>query len=223
MSRSLIMLACSMFALAAAALAADDSKEKKAVPPVLNFKMNSLDGKPVDLSKYQGKVVLMVNVASKCGYTPQYMALEQLHEKYADKGLAILGFPANNFGQQEPGSDKDIGEFCTKNYGVKFDMFSKVSVKDEDQCPLYKFLTSSETDPNFAGEVKWNFEKFLISRDGQIVNRFRSKVTPDSDEMVKAIEAELAKGAKSDSKTNIAPPAATKPATRPATAPAAKH
>lgn len=223
MSRSLMVFAVSMFAIAAAVLAADDSKEKKPVPPVLNFKMNSLDGKPVDLSKYQGKVVLMVNVASQCGYTPQYKALEQLHEKYADQGLAILGFPANDFSKQEPGSDKEIGEFCTKNYGVKFDMFSKVAVKDEAQCPLYKFLTSSETDPAFAGEVKWNFEKFLIGRDGRIINRFRSKVTPDSDEMVKAIEAELAKGAKPDAKTNTPPPASTKPSTRPATQPAAKR
>ena len=150
------------------------------VAPALDFKMTSLDGKPVDLSKYQGKVVLMVNVASKCGLTPQYAGLEKLHEKYADKGLAILGFPANEFGAQEPGADSEIAEFCTSKYGVKFDMFSKVVVKGDGQCPLYKFLTSAETDPKFAGDIKWNFEKFLIDRDGNIVNRFAPKVTPES-------------------------------------------
>lgn len=200
------------------ALNADDKpKERPAVPALLNFTMNSLEGKPVNLSKYQGKVVLMVNVASQCGYTPQYKGLETLHEKYKDKGLVILGFPANNFGQQEPGSDQEIGEFCQKNYGVKFDMFAKVSVKGEDQCGLYQHLTSSDTDPQFAGEVKWNFEKFLINRDGKIVNRFRSKVAPDSDDMVKAIEAEL--DAKAD---GAAKPKDQGAATKPATQPAAK-
>lgn len=161
-------------------------------PAALNFTMNSLDGKPVDLATYKGKVVLMVNVASKCGYTAQYKQLQALHEKYRDKGLVILGFPANNFGQQEPGSDKDIAEFCEKNYGVTFDMFSKVSVKGDDICPLYKYLTTAEdVAENLRGEVKWNFEKFLINRDGKVVNRFRSKIAPDSEEMVKAIEAEL--------------------------------
>lgn len=207
MSPRLTTLAVSMVAtlLATALAAADDSKEEKTVPPappaatapaisaVLNFTMNNLDGQPVELSQYRGKVVLMVNTASKCGYTPQYKALQALHEKYAGKGLAILGFPANDFGKQEPGIDKDIAEFCEKNYGVKFDMFSKVSVKGAGQCPLYKFLTSAETNPRFPGEVKWNFEKFLLDREGKIVNRFGSKTKPDSEEMVKAIEAELNK------------------------------
>ena len=115
--------------------------------------------------------MLIVNVASSCGLTPQYKGLETLHEKYADKGLAILGFPANEFAAQEPGTDTEISEFCTTKYGVKFDMFSKVVVKGDGQCPLYKFLTSSETDPKFPGDIKWNFEKFLIDRDGNIVNR----------------------------------------------------
>lgn len=180
--------------LAGALAMADDTKKEKPVPAALNFTMNSLDGKPVNLSKYQGKVVLMVNVASKCGYTPQYKALQALHEKYKDKGLAILGFPANNFGEQEPGSDKDIAEFCKQNYGVTFDMFAKVSVKGDDICPLYKYLTTSEEiDEKHRGEVKWNFEKFLLDRNGNVVNRFRSKVAPDSEEMIKAIEVELAK------------------------------
>jgi glutathione peroxidase len=222
MPRSTILSSLLISSLATmVALAADDksSQEKPAVPPVLNFKMNDIDGKSVDLAKYQGKVVLMVNVASQCGYTPQYKALEALHEKYADKGLVILGFPANEFGKQEPGSDSEIKEFCTKNYSVKFPMFSKVVVKGEGICPLYKHLTSSDTDPQYAGEVKWNFEKFLISRDGKIVNRFRSKVTPDSDEMVKAVEAELnAKVGGGDGKSIGGADGKPKPATQPAAA-----
>jgi glutathione peroxidase len=172
---------------------ADDNAGANApVPPVLNFKMKTLGGQDVDLSKYQGKVVMMVNVASKCGYTPQYKGLEALYKKYADQGFVILGFPANNFGHQEPGTDTEISEFCQKNYGVDFDMFSKISVKGDDQAPLYKYLTSNDTDPKFAGDVAWNFEKFLIGRNGEIVNRFRSKVTPESEEITKAVEAELA-------------------------------
>ncbi len=171
----------------------DKQEEAKKVPAVLSFKMKSLEGREVDLARYQGKVVLMVNTASKCGFTPQYKALEALHKKYAQKGLAVLGFPANDFGAQEPGTDAQIKEFCQKNYGVDFDMFSKVVVKGEGKCPLYKFLTEEKTDPKFAGEVKWNFEKFLIGRDGRIVARFASKVAPDSEELTRAVEAELAK------------------------------
>lgn len=184
------LLAAAIGCLAVAAYAAD---KDSAVPAALNFKMKSLEGKTVDLSKYKGKVVLIVNVASQCGNTPQYAGLEELHEKYADKGLAVLGFPANEFGAQEPGSDAEIGEFCEKNYGVKFDMFSKVVVKGEGQCPLYKFLTSKETDPKFAGDVTWNFEKFLIGRDGKVAARFAPKVKPESEEVVSVIEEQLAK------------------------------
>ncbi len=165
---------------------------KGKVSPILNFRMNSLAGKPVDLSQYQGSVVMIVNTASKCGFTPQYAGLQKLHEKYAPQGLKILGFPANDFGQQEPGTDAQIGEFCQANYGVKFPMFSKIAVTGADKAPLYKLLTEPASDPQFAGEVGWNFEKFLISRDGKIVARFRSGVTPDSDEIKNAIEAQLA-------------------------------
>jgi glutathione peroxidase len=182
-------LAALVFVVSPAGLAQGAEK----VAPALDFQMKSLDGKPVDLSKYQGKVVLMVNVASKCGLTPQYAGLEKLHEKYADKGLAILGFPANEFLSQEPGTDVEISEFCTSKYGVKFDMFSKVVVKGDGQCPLYKFLTSADTDPQFAGDIKWNFEKFLVDRHGNVINRFAPKVTPESPEVVQAIEAALAK------------------------------
>lgn len=163
------------------------------VPSVLDFKMKSLKGKEVDLSKYKGKIVLIVNTASQCGLTPQYEGLEALHEKYADQGLAILGFPANEFGQQEPGSNEEIAEFCKDNYGVKFDMFSKVVVKGDGQCPLYQFLTSKETDPHFAGDITWNFEKFLVDRDGKIVARFAPKIEPESDEVISKIEQELKK------------------------------
>lgn len=188
-------LVLGLFAISATRLLAADKGDKN-VPDALSFKMKSLDGKQVDLSKYKGKVVLIVNVASYCGNTPQYEGLEDLHEKYADQGLAVLGFPANEFGKQEPGSDKEIAEFCDKKYGVKFDMFSKVVVKGEGQCPLYKYLTSDETDPKFAGDVSWNFEKFLIGRDGQVAARFSPKTKPESKEVVSTIERELAKPAK---------------------------
>jgi glutathione peroxidase len=169
------------------------TKAKKGkVPPILNFKMNSLTGKPVDLSQYKGNVVMIVNTASKCGMTPQYAGLQKLHEKYSPQGLRILGFPANDFGQQEPGSDAEIGDFCEANYGVKFPMFSKIAVTGANKAPLYKLLTEPASNPQFAGEVGWNFEKFLISRDGKIVARFRSGVTPESDEIKAAIEAQLA-------------------------------
>jgi glutathione peroxidase len=163
-----------------------------APPPVLNFTMNSLDGKSVDLAKYQGNVVLMVNVASQCGYTPQYEGLQELHNRYASRGLRLLGFPSNDFGQQEPGTNSEIADFCKKNYGVQFDMFSKISVVGNSKAPLYKFLTSSQTNPKFAGEIEWNFEKFLIGRNGQVIARFKSPVEPLSKEMISAIEAALA-------------------------------
>jgi glutathione peroxidase len=191
---STVLCVVAALLLAPIVIAQEKAKsEDKNVPPVLNFTMKSLDGQDVNLSKYQGKVVLMVNTASKCGYTPQYKDLEALYEKYKDKGLVILGFPANDFGHQEPGSDSQIKEFCQANYGVTFDMFSKIVVKGSDKAPLYQYLTEEKTDPKFPGEIKWNFEKFLISRDGQIIARYRSAVKPMSDEVVKAVEAELGK------------------------------
>ncbi len=159
------------------------------VPAALNFTMKSIDGKPVDLSKYQGRVVLMVNVASQCGYTPQYAGLEELHKKYAATGLSILGFPSNDFGAQEPGSDPEIAQFCKQNYGVEFDMFSKIVVRGSGQAPLYKYLTAH---PKFSGQVNWNFEKFLIGRHGEVIGRFKSEVEPSSKQMVSAIENALA-------------------------------
>lgn len=170
-----------------------DSKETRPVPPVLQFTMPSLEGQPVDLSRYQGKVLLVVNTASKCGHTPQYAQLQQLHDRYQDKGLVVLGFPANDFKNQEPGTDADIKSFCEQNYGVSFPMFSKIHVVGPEKAPLYQYLTSESSNPKFPGEVKWNFEKFLISRDGEVVGRFRSGIKPLSDEVVTAIEAELAR------------------------------
>jgi glutathione peroxidase len=136
---------------------------------------------------------MIVNVASKCGNTPQYKQLEDLNKKYKEQGLVILGFPANEFGKQEPGSNEQIKEFCTSTYQVDFPMFSKIVVKGAGQADLYKYLTSRETDPAHAGDITWNFEKFLIGRDGQVINRFKPKTKPDAPEVVKALETELAK------------------------------
>jgi len=157
---------------------------------VYSFTLDSIDGKPAPLADYKGKVVLLVNVASQCGYTPQYTALESIYEKYKDQGFVILGFPANNFGAQEPGTNDEIKTFCTRKYSVKFPMYSKISVKGEDKAPLYTFLTK-ETGPGIAGEIKWNFTKFLVDRDGKVVQRFEPAVTPDSKEMTAAIEKQL--------------------------------
>lgn len=174
---------------------ANESKEKPVpteTPAALDFEMQTIEGDDIKLDQYHGNVVLMVNVASKCGLTPQYKALQQLHEDYAGKGLSILGFPANNFGKQEPGTDDEIATFCEKNYGVEFDMFSKISVAGDDQAPLYAFLTSKETNPEFAGKIGWNFEKFLLSRDGEVIARFAPRTKPNAKQVIEAIEKALA-------------------------------
>ncbi|MGB0768168.1 MAG: glutathione peroxidase [Phycisphaeraceae bacterium] len=161
------------------------------VPAALNFTVQSIAGDDVELARYHGDVLLIVNVASRCGLTGQYKPLQQLHEDYAEQGLSILGFPANNFGKQEPGSNDEIASFCEKNYGVEFDMFAKISVKGKDQAPLYRFLTSEKTNPKFAGDIRWNFDKFLVARDGTVIARFEPRTGPRSEEVVKAIEAAL--------------------------------
>src|SRR5215813_8134234 len=183
----MLSIVMSVFALLGMAQS-NSTPQKAAIPAALNFTMNSLDGKPVNLAKYQGNVVLMVNVASQCGYTPQYEGLQELHHRYAARGLRILGFPSNDFGAQEPGSNSQIAQFCKQNYGVEFDMFSKIVVKGAGQAPLYKFLT---THPKFRGDVEWNFEKFLIGRNGEVIGRFKSEVEPESKQMTGAIEAAL--------------------------------
>jgi len=159
---------------------------------VYDIPVNRIDGAPASLGDYKGKVVLVVNVASKCGLTPQYEGLEKLYENYMDKGLVVTGFPANEFGAQEPGTEGQIKDFCTTHYGVKFDMFSKVKVKGAGIEPLFQYLTSSDTDPRFAGDIKWNFNKFLVGKSGEVLARFEPKVEPTSPEVKAAIEKALA-------------------------------
>jgi len=158
---------------------------------IYDFSAKTIDGKTRSLADYRGKVTLIVNVASECGLTPQYTGLEQLHEAYASKGLAILGFPANEFGAQEPGTDEQIQTFCSTKYGVKFDMFSKMKVKGAGIDPLFAFLTSAQDNPRFAGDIKWNFNKFLVSKDGAVIARFEPPVEPTSADVKGAIEKAL--------------------------------
>jgi glutathione peroxidase len=162
-----------------------------AASSVLEYTLNSIDGQPAPLAQYKGKVMLIVNVASRCGYTPQYEGLEAIYRKYKDRGFVILGFPANNFGGQEPGTNEEIKTFCSSKYNVTFPMYAKISVKGEDQAPLYQFLTGKQTNPASGGEIKWNFTKFLVDRDGQVVARFESAVTPQSADVTSAIEKAL--------------------------------
>ncbi|MGH9760805.1 MAG: glutathione peroxidase, partial [Blastocatellia bacterium] len=159
-----------------------------AMTSVYDFTMKDIDGKQVNLADYKGKVVMIVNVASRCGFTPQYEGLEKIYLKYKDRGFVILGFPANNFGFQEPGTDSEIKTFCSAKYSVTFPMFSKISVKGGDIHPLYKFLTDKDTDAQFAGDIKWNFNKFLVGRDGKVIARFEPPVKPESDQVAETIE-----------------------------------
>lgn len=188
---SILAIAVLLIGLSASSFAADSGTAK--APAALNFKMRSLDGKEVDMGKYQGKVVMIVNVASKCGLTPQYEQLQAISEKYEPKGLAVLGFPCNQFGAQEPGTAQEIKEFCRTKYGVSFPIFAKIEVNGEDACPLYKHLTSLDTKPKGPGKIDWNFEKFIVGRNGEVVARFAPKTKPDAPEVIKVIEAELAK------------------------------
>jgi glutathione peroxidase len=158
---------------------------------VYSFTLKSIDGQPVSLRSYRGKVLLLVNVASKCGYTPQYAGLESLYEKYKDRGLVIVGIPANNFASQEPGTNEEIKKFCHNRYDVSFLMMGKVSVVGADKTPLYVFLTDKTVNPQIGGEIKWNFTKFLFDRNGKPVERFEPAVTPDSPQVTAAIEAAL--------------------------------
>ncbi len=158
---------------------------------IYEFIMKNIDGEQVSLSKYKGKVILIVNVASRCGFTKQYEGLQKIYLKYKDRGFVILGFPANNFMGQEPGTDQEIKEFCSLKYNVTFPMFSKISVRGKDIHPLYAFLTGKDTNPDYAGAITWNFNKFLIDRNGNIVNRFDSKVEPESPEILNAVESYL--------------------------------
>jgi len=169
----------------------NSSHASVAVKSIYDFKMKDIDGNDVKLKKYKGNVLLVVNTASKCGYTPQYEGLQTTFDKYKERGFYVLGFPANNFGGQEAGTAAEIKEFCTLKYKVTFPMFAKISVVGQDQDPLYSYLTSKETNPAFAGDITWNFNKFLIDRDGKIVARFTSKDKPDGEAVKQAIEKYL--------------------------------
>jgi glutathione peroxidase len=181
-----LLTAATVLAMTTAAFAADEGY-------VLDHKLKTLAGKDVDLNQYKGKVVLIVNVASKCGLTPQYKELEALHEKYGKEGLAVVGFPCNQFGGQEPGTADQIREFCDATYGVKFDMMEKIEVNGANATPIYKQLTGADTKPVGKGVISWNFEKFLIGKDGKIVARYAPRTKPDDKAVVAAIETELKK------------------------------
>lgn len=155
-----------------------------------SYKANDIDGKEVELSQYKGKVLLIVNTASKCGYTRQYKALQELYANYKDQGLVVLGFPANNFREQEPGSNEEIKKFCALNFNVSFPMMSKISVAGEDTHPMYQYLTGH---PDFGGSITWNFNKFLVSKEGEVLSRFDSGVDPLSPEFIAKVEEALAK------------------------------
>lgn len=179
----MLKLLCCVLLLGMSAMAADKS--------VYDFTLNSIDGQPAPLAAYKGKVVMLVNVASRCGFTPQYSALESVFEKYKDRGFVIVGIPANNFGGQEPGSNQEIKTFCTTKYHVSFPMMSKVSVKGDDKTPLYQYLTDKSANPQTGGDIQWNFTKFLIGPDGRVITRFEPDVTPDSSQVTAAIEKAL--------------------------------
>jgi len=156
-----------------------------------DFSMKSIDGKDVKLEIYKGKVLLIVNTASKCGFTKQYDGLQELYNRYENDGLVVLGFPANNFLHQEPGTNEDIQDFCRLNFGVTFPMFEKISVAGKNIHPLYKYLTDKASNPDFGGKISWNFNKFLISREGTIINRFGSATAPLDKDVIAAIEEAL--------------------------------
>lgn len=197
-SLALASLAVVGFFLLTMALATTAARAEKGAAAAVaaspyDFKLSDIDGKPASLSGYRGKVLLLVNTASKCGFTPQYEALEKLSKTYRERGLVVAGFPANNFGGQEPGTNAEIKSFCSTKFGVDFPMFGKISVKGDDIHPLYRWLTAKETNPEFAGDIQWNFTKFLVDRQGKVIARFASSVKPDGPELTAAVEKALAK------------------------------
>jgi glutathione peroxidase len=186
------LMCAAIFSLVILSRANDNPVEAGAgAASVYDFKLKDIDGKDASLSQYKGKVLLLVNVASKCGLTPQYEGLQSLYAKYKDRGFVILGFPANNFMGQEPGTNEEIKSFCALKYNVTFPMFSKISVKGSDIHPLYKFLTDKETNPDFGGDIKWKFNKFLVDKNGKIIARFEPQVKPDDPRMIQAVEKAL--------------------------------
>jgi glutathione peroxidase len=198
MNRKLTLLGIAIIIISSASLPLTRSNNsslnddaKMIEKSVLEFTLKNIDGHDVKLGDYRGKVLLLVNVASNCGYTPQYEGLESIYRKYKDQGLVVMGFPANNFLGQEPGTNEEIKTFCTTRYNVTFPMFSKISVKGGKIHPLYRFLTSKETNPEFGGEISWNFNKFLVDRTGKVVDRFGTRDKPESERIVQAIERSL--------------------------------
>ena len=170
------------------------AQEKElSVNSLYDIEIKTIEGEPVIMKQYKGEVLLIVNTASKCGFTGQYDGLQKLYETYEDQGLVVLGVPSNDFMGQEPGTNEEIQSFCKLSYGVTFPMFEKAAVKGKNQHALYTYLTSKKTNPEFGGKISWNFNKFLISRDGRIVNRFGSRAKPDNKELISAIETELGK------------------------------
>lgn len=157
---------------------------------IYQYELKSIDGKNISLEQFKGEVLLIVNTASECGFTRQYAGLQKLYEKYSDEGLTVLGFPSNDFGGQEPGTDEEIAAFCEMNFGVEFPLFSRLSVKGDDKHPLFDMLTN-EQNPDFTGEIGWNFEKFLVDRNGNLLRRFNSRTEPESEELISAIETAL--------------------------------
>jgi glutathione peroxidase len=190
-SFALAVVFAALFALSLSSRTSVASSSGERMNSIYDFSLKDIDHKEVNLSQYRGKVVLVVNVASRCGYTPQYEGLQKVYMKYKDRGFVILGFPANNFMAQEPGTDEEIKTFCSAKYSVTFPIFSKISVKGDDIHPLYKYLTSKETNPEFGGDIKWNFSKFLVDKSGKIIARFEPKITPESDPVIQAIEKAL--------------------------------
>ncbi len=197
MSKLLIVMVFSLVTATIFAVSYDSGSEsvvKSKTPKaksIYDFDAMDIEGNEGNLGKYKNKVVMIVNTASQCGYTPQYEGLQAIYDKYKDRGFVILGFPTNDFGSQEPGSNEEIKEFCTLKYKVTFPMFAKITVKGEDQHPLYKYLTNKELFPETGGEITWNFNKFLADHNGSVIKRFTSKDTPQSDSVVGAIEAAL--------------------------------
>lgn len=168
------------------------SKDKeKPVNDLYDIEVQTIAGETIKLDRYRGRPLLIVNTASKCGFTGQYEGLQKLYETYQEKGFLILGFPSNDFLRQEPGSNEDIASFCTINYGVSFPMFSKIAVKGKDAHPLYRYLTDKTSNPEFGGKISWNFNKFLISREGRVINRFGSRTKPMDKDVINAIEKAL--------------------------------
>jgi len=186
----LILPAIALIVLVPRIVPADEPAKKPT--SVLDFPVKANDGQMVPLSRYKGEVLLVVNTASQCGYTPQYQGLQAIYERYKGRGFEVLAFPANEFGQQEPGTDAEIKTFCSSNYHVTFPLFAKIVVKGPRIHPLYQFLTSPETDPKFAGTIPWNFAKFLVNRKGEVIDRFQPDDEPESEKVIRAIEAALA-------------------------------